>query len=84
MRILNALCKLFVNRRAIPIDVIYTNFRGEKRVRRIVPLHIYFGKTKHHEYDQWLVCVNDVEKGEERVYALRDIEQWFVGQRLPK
>ena len=61
-----------------PIKVRYTNYRGETAVRTIVPMEVYVGKTEYHPHEQWLLKVWDVEKGAERIYALKDISQWFV------
>src|ERR1700704_3125980 len=60
-----------------PIKVRYTNWRNETAVRSIVPLEVYFGKTEYHPQEQWLLKVWDVERGAERVYALKEISQWF-------
>lgn len=61
-----------------PIKVRYTNYRGETAVRTIVPLKFEFGKTDYHPHDQWLVVVWDVDRNAQRLYALKDISQWFV------
>jgi hypothetical protein len=61
-----------------PIKVVYTNWRGETAVRSIVPVKVYFGSTDYHPEEQWLLEVWDVERGAVRVYALKDIKQWFV------
>ena len=61
-----------------PIKVLYTNWRGETAVREIVPMKVYFGSTEYHQEEQWLLEVWDLERNASRVYALRDIKQWFV------
>ena len=58
-----------------PINVRYTNWRGETAVRSIVPLEIYFGKTDYHPEEQWLLRVWDVERDAERIYAFKDIKE---------
>ena len=63
---------------ANPIKVRYTNYRGETAVRLIIPLRFSFGSTEYHPHEQWLLEVWDVEKNALRVYALKDISQWFV------
>lgn len=63
---------------ANPIKVEYTNYRGEKAIRTIVPGKCYFGSTEYHPHDQWLIEVWDVERKATRVYALKDITKWFV------
>ncbi len=61
-----------------PIKVRYTNYRGETAVRTIVPQRFYWGKTEYHPEEQWLVEVWDCERDAVRVYALKDIVEWFV------
>ncbi len=61
-----------------PIKVLYTNWRGETAERLIVPMKIYFGSTEYYKEEQWLLQVWDVERGAQRVYALKEIKQWFV------
>lgn len=58
----------------VPNKVIYTNWKGVKRERVIVPQHIYFGATKFHKTPQFLVEALDVEKDEVRHFALKDME----------
>jgi hypothetical protein len=57
------------------IKVTYTNWRGERAVRSIVPIEIYWGKTEYHPQEQWLLRVFDVERNAERIYAFKEIEQ---------
>lgn len=59
------------------VNIVYTNYRGETSVRRIVPKRIWFGKTDWHPDEQWLLDAHDVEKNAERSFALRDIRAWF-------
>lgn len=61
-----------------PIKVKYTNYRGETAIRTIVPISFYFGSTEYHPEEQWLVKVWDCDRNAERVYALKEITQWFV------
>lgn len=54
----------------------YTNWRGERRVRRIVPEYVDFGSNEHHPDDQWMLVAWDPEKGERRTFAMKDIHSW--------
>ena len=56
------------------ITVTYTNWRGETRERRIVPVSIRWGSTDWHPQSQWLLTALDVEKGQEREFALADCD----------
>lgn len=60
-----------------PIKVLYKNWKGEEKIRTIIPKDIYFGSTNYHKQEQWLIKVFDVEKQVERTYALKDIKEWF-------
>ena len=61
-----------------PIKVRYTNYRGETAVRTIIPIKFLFGSNEYHKDEQWLIELYDVERKAMRVYALKEITQWFV------
>ena len=61
-----------------PIKVEYTNYRGEKGIRTIVPISFFFGTTEYHPEEQWLIKLWDVDRQAERIYALKEITRWFV------
>lgn len=54
--------------------VHYTNYKGVRKKRNILPTSLWFGSTKHHPEDQWILTVWDLEKGDYRDFALKDIE----------
>jgi len=43
------------------ITIDYTNWRGERRVRRIHPVRIEFGSNEWHPEPQWLLHARDIE-----------------------
>ena len=56
------------------IIIDYTNWKGERRERRILPRTLWFGTTEHHRgAPQWFILALDVEKNATRDFALRDI-----------
>jgi hypothetical protein len=59
------------------VAILYTNYRGETSIRKIVPKKIWFGKTDWHPDEQWILDAFDLEKGAERGFALRDVKSWF-------
>lgn len=61
-----------------PIKVEYTNYRGEKEVRTIIPMSFFFGSTEYHPQEQWLLRVWDCDRHAERIYALKEISRWFA------
>lgn len=60
-------------RSAQPVRIDYTNWRGERRLRDIIPIRLYFGSTSHHPEPQWLLLARDLEKNERRTFSLKDI-----------
>jgi predicted DNA-binding transcriptional regulator YafY len=59
-------------------DVIidYTNWRGERAVRRIRPVSISFENNEWHPETQWLLEAVDLVKNETRTFALKNIHSW--------
>ena len=58
------------------VYIDYTNYRGERSVRRILPERLYFGRTEYHPEDQWLLDAHDLGKDVSRTYAMKDIHKW--------
>jgi predicted DNA-binding transcriptional regulator YafY len=59
------------------IRIVYTNYKGDTRVRQLQPIRIHFSSTKWHPKPQWLLDALDLERNEERSFAIRDIKAWF-------
>lgn len=60
------------------VVIDYTNWRGERGERKIWPRRIRFEATEWHKGEQWLLEAIDVEKGELRLFAMKDIHSWSV------
>lgn len=60
-----------------PIQIVYTNYKGETGLRKILPKEIHFGNNDWHVEPQWLLTAFDLEKNAERTFAMRDIRAWF-------
>jgi hypothetical protein len=58
------------------VEIDYTNYRGERGLRRIQPKSIKFESTEWHPEPQWLVHALDLGKNEERSFAMKDIHSW--------
>ena len=58
------------------IKILYTNWKNETRYRSIKPISIEFKSTKWHPKEQWLLNALDLEKGEARAFAIKDIKEW--------
>lgn len=59
---------------AVVID--YTNWRGERSTRRIIPKQLLFQATTWHPDEQWLIRALDLDKGEARLFALSGVHSW--------
>lgn len=55
------------------ISFSYMNYKGQFRRRKAVMIGIFWGSNQWHSKPQWLVKGEDLEKGEIRTYALKDI-----------
>lgn len=65
------------------VVIDYTNWRGERRHRGIIPTGPIYWSTGNqwHKEPQWLLTAIDVEDDGVKDFALRDIHQWDVGRR---
>lgn len=54
---------------------LYTNWSGETRRRHIRPTKIYFGSNEWHPEEQWLMDAVDLETGQTRTFAMRDMRR---------
>jgi predicted DNA-binding transcriptional regulator YafY len=63
-----------------PSEVVvigYTNYKGEFAKRRILPLKIQFGASRHHKGSpQWFLLAYDYNRAAERNFAIKDISSW--------
>ena len=62
------------------VTLVYTNYKGESGVRKVVPKSIYFGHNEWHKEDQWLMLAFDLKKQADRTFALKDVRAWFDGE----
>ena len=58
------------------VEIDYTNWRGERSKRRIVPMSIAWENNEWHQETQWLLEALDVDKRESRTFALANIHSW--------
>lgn len=63
-----------------PVDLDYTNWKGERRTRRILPLvgSIRCAETPWHTPAQWVFDAFDLERDGEpiRTFAMKDVHSW--------
>lgn len=58
------------------VEIDYTNWKDERRAREIMPISIRFGSTEWHPDEQWLLLARDVERNEDREFAMDAIHSW--------
>lgn len=60
------------------VRIDYTNWRGERASRLIVPKvgGLRFVSNEWHRTPQWVIEAVDCEKGEDRMFALNGIHSW--------
>ena len=58
------------------VIIDYTNWRGERRKRKVYPLSLRMGATKWHPETQWLLSAMDMEDNRPKDFAMKDIHGW--------
>lgn len=58
------------------VVIDYTNYRGERSERRIIPISIKYEYNEWHPDKQWLLSAYDLDKGVLRFFAMADIHSW--------
>src|SRR5882672_2167861 len=51
----------------------YTNWRGETSHRRVSPISLRYGVSEYHKRAGWLMLALDLDKNEQREFAMRDM-----------
>ena len=59
---------------APPMLFHYTNWRGERALRRAAPIRVKYTETEHHPRRQWLMEAFDYDRQEIRWFAMADME----------
>lgn len=54
----------------------YTNWRAERRWRRVRPVRIAFENSEWHPETQWIMHAVDLELMCNREFAMKDIHAW--------
>jgi predicted DNA-binding transcriptional regulator YafY len=58
------------------VRIDYTNWKGERGVRVIIPYSIVFDANEFHKEEQWLLEAFDVSKNVMRTFAMKGIHLW--------
>lgn len=54
----------------------YTNHRGDRDIRRIVPQRLWFGEAEWHPGKQWILDAWDMDRGAIRSFAMTGVHSW--------
>lgn len=57
----------------------YTNWRGERRIREILPLRLWYGATEWHPIPTYLLKAIDLEDGKTKDFTMGTIHEWVSG-----
>lgn len=57
----------------------YTNWKGTRSTRTIIPKEIKFGFSEWHPGEQWLLSAYDLDKLAVREFAMSGIHRWRAG-----
>lgn len=58
------------------VSIDYTNWRGQRRWRQVIPFCVTFDSNEWHPSQQWLLEALDVETNEMRTFAMQHIHEW--------
>ena len=58
------------------VKFTYKNYRGETRVRTVLPIDLCFGTSPYHEGEQWFLEGIDQDKKVTREFPMKDIKDW--------
>jgi predicted DNA-binding transcriptional regulator YafY len=65
------------------VRIDYTNHRGERSWRRILPLSLSFENSQWHPETQWILEAVDCDKNAIRDFALASIHEWRTSSSEP-
>lgn len=60
----------------LEVMIDYTNHRGERAERRIMPIAIRFENNNWHSKSQWLLEAVDLDRGQIRIFAMAKVHSW--------
>jgi predicted DNA-binding transcriptional regulator YafY len=63
------------------VVIDYTNYRGQRARRRILPNRLWYGAVDWHPQAQWILDAWDLEKGAIRSFAMSEIHSWEPERR---
>ena len=58
------------------VEIDYTNYKGIRRIRTIIPFKIKFCTSEWHPEKQWILFATDIETKTLKQFAIKDIHSW--------
>lgn len=58
------------------VEILYTNWQNETRIRKIMPINIEYKKSEWHKKEQWILNAIDLEINEKREFSIETIKEW--------
>jgi len=58
------------------VEIDYTNHRGERRWRRVLPMKLTYGLSEWHPGNQWILLAHCHEKNQAREFAMSEVHGW--------
>lgn len=62
------------------MKVIYENWKGVERERKIEVEYLHFGSTEYHTTPQWLLRCKDLETNEVHDFSLANVKEMDVAK----
>ncbi len=59
------------------VSIDYTNWRGERRERKIMPVRLEFTENVWHPISQWFIIARDIEDGKIKSFPCSSIHRWI-------
>jgi predicted DNA-binding transcriptional regulator YafY len=61
------------------LKFVYRNYKGNYSEREVIPKSLKYIKSIYHQElgESWFMVATDIEKGEERCFAVVDIVKWL-------
>lgn len=60
------------------VVIDYTNWRGKRGMRRIIPIRVAFENNEYHPETQWLLEAVDLNDADHKIktFAMKGIHSW--------
>lgn len=70
--------KMMPTESQVTMKIDYTNWRGQRAIREIIPIRIFHGMNHWHQDFQWMIEAIDKETGLVRTFAMKNIHSYML------